>query len=192
MIHFWAADASRLQVHAQPGENAIDPFSRASEYPNRLREIEAVKHRCDRSLRQALHAQVPVGGNFANHVPWLVHRHRDQPVRRATANRHVNVAQVVGLRAKRFQSLANRRSQALFMTRNRNRKSRFDWRFLLDPGLAGGELGRGQQHPDHYQWPANQLLHHGALPDPTSETPHTKYTNSARLEQTYEKRQHRW
>ena len=69
-------------------------------------------------LRQALHAEVAVVGNAADHVAGLVHRCDDQPVRSrsfATAQRDVEIAQVVAPRRKFSHLRANLRGQRLLV-----------------------------------------------------------------------------
>ncbi len=69
-------------------------------------------------LRQALHAEVAVVGNAADHVAGLVHWRDDQPVQSrsfATAQRDVEIAQVVAPRQKFSHLRANLRGQRLLV-----------------------------------------------------------------------------
>src|SRR5947209_8630107 len=72
-----------------------------------------------RDLRKALHAQIAVGGDRADDVSGLVQGRDQKTVRRAAAERDVNVAEVVGLRRQRFQLVANPAGQFLLVAGDR-------------------------------------------------------------------------
>ena len=57
-------------------------------------------------MRKALHAQVAVGGNFADDETRFIDRSDDQAIRGATAHRDEHVSHVVGDRTESGETLA--------------------------------------------------------------------------------------
>jgi len=98
MVHFWTANAARLKVDTQTREDSVDLSPSPGDHPQRLGEVEDVEDRRNRCLRHPLHTQVTVLANAAHHVARLVHRDGDESVRRAGADGHHDVRQVVDVR----------------------------------------------------------------------------------------------
>src|SRR5713226_9699933 len=100
--HFGRVQAQWLQVDRESRENTRNSLPVPRHHPDWLRSMQQIKDWIRRSLWQTLDAQEPIWRNPADDVARLVDRRNEEPVRRAAAQRHVNVAQIVCFRCKSF------------------------------------------------------------------------------------------
>src|SRR5690348_9771 len=96
-----------LKMDGEAGGDAGDPFARGSLYFDGLRGVEFVEQRKRAALREALELNVAIVGDATDDEAGLVHGRDDETMGRAAADRHYDVAEVVGLGREGCQALAN-------------------------------------------------------------------------------------
>src|SRR5215469_8925219 len=90
-------------MHAQSSKHARNRFVVARDDNDWLSETQRIKHGIRCSLRQSLDSQISVGRNLAHDIAWFIDRRRNQPMRRATSDSHINVRQIVCRGMKVFE-----------------------------------------------------------------------------------------
>ena len=128
----------RLQMDRKACENSVDAAAGASADSNGLRGIKFVENWRETELREALHAEKTVGGDFADDKTGLVDGGDDQAAGRTRADRYDDVAEIVFCGVKRRELVQNFVAEGIFVARDGGRCDE-----IGENGLSAGVYGRG-------------------------------------------------
>ena len=117
---FGGFSATGRQMHGQTRNHTVDPRAGCRPDFYGLRGVQLIEHRRQAALRQPLNAQVAIVGDGADDETGLVNSGDEQPMRRATAKRDNDVANIVDLRMKHREPRTELIHKLLFVPGNRS------------------------------------------------------------------------
>ena len=128
-------------MHRKPCDHAVNPFAGSGFDSHGLRGVHFIEDRGQAVLWKPLHAQVAVGGDFADDEARLVNGSDDEAMRCAAADGDDYVAEIVRDRVQIFQARANFVRELIFVARDGWRVDKL-FKLMRQAGVRAGRFQR--------------------------------------------------